>query len=411
MVNRNIVPSVIAAIKDTPVVLLIGGRQTGKSTLAQTLVEQNIFAGRYLTFDDATLLSAAHNNPTAFIAGIESPVVLDEVQRVPQLFLAIKAAIDKKRTPGRFILTGSTNVLLLPRVADSLAGRMEVQILWPFSQGEVQGTVETFIDRVFLRRKIGEFSSKESKTSLVHRVAQGGFPEIRQRDTPARRDAWFGSYITTILQRDVRDLAHIEGLSTLPRILGLLAARAGSLLNFADISNSAAIPQTTLKRYVTLLETTFLIRFLPAWSNNKSKRFLKTPKVMFCDTGLMGHLLGMDEVALLRDTDVQGHFLENFVAMELVKQATWSSTKPSLFHFRTQPGYEVDVVMERADGSIVGVEVKASSTISVNDLKGLKALSQIAGKKFLRGVALYGGTEAVTFENDIVALPISFLWQ
>lgn len=411
MIDRNILPSLKACLGDTPVVLLVGGRQTGKSTLVQGLVDQKTFDGRYLSFDDATLLSAAHGNPDAFISGLETPVVLDEVQRVPQLFPAIKASVDKNRKPGRFILTGSANVLLLPRVADSLVGRMEVLTLWPFSQGEIECTVDGFIDRAFAREKNGGRASREPKGILTQRVVRGGFPEAQQRNTPARRSAWFSSYVTTILQRDIRDLASIDGLTALPRLLALLAARAGSLLNFAEISNSAGIPQTTLKRYMTLLETTFLIRFLPAWSTNKSKRLVKTPKVILCDTGLMAHLVGTNADGLLRGAAAIGAFLENFVVMELVKQATWNETKPSLFHFRTPAGHEVDVVMERSDGTIVGVEVKAGSSITTNDLKGLRSLSQAAGKNFLRGIVLYGGTEPVTFEKDLVAWPISSLWQ
>ena len=411
MITRSITSSVKAALKDSPVVLLIGARQTGKSTLTQALVQQKTIAGTYMTLDDATLLSAVHNDPAAFVSGLETPVVLDEVQRAPELFLAIKGSVDKNRKPGRFILTGSANVLLLPRVADSLAGRMEVQTLWPFSQGEIEGTTEGFIDRVFLNKTPSGFASNESRATLVERVIRGGFPEVQQRETPARRSAWFSSYITTVVRREVRDLASIEGLTALPRLLALLAARAGSLLNFAEISNSVGIPQTTLKRYMALLETTFLIRMLPAWSGNLGKRFIKTPKLMLCDTGLMAHLLGTGAARLLAEPGSLGPLLENFVVMELVKQATWNQTKPSLFHFRTAAGQEVDVVLERNDGSIVGIEVKASPTVTANDLRGLRALSGLTGKKFHRGIVLYTGTTTVTFEKNIIASPISSLWQ
>jgi predicted AAA+ superfamily ATPase len=411
MISRNIVPSIEAALKDSPVVLLIGARQTGKSTLAQDLVERKVFAGRYRTFDDPTLLSAAHNNPAEFVSAFETPVVFDEVQRVPELFLAIKAAVDRNRRPGRFVLTGSANVLLLPRIADSLAGRMEVQTLWPFSQGELERTLDLFIDRVFSEKPPRGFTSRESKATLIDRVMRGGFPEVQQRSIHARRSAWFDSYITTILQRDIRDLANIEGLTTLPRLLTLLAARAGSLLNFAEISNSVGLPQTTLKRYLTLLETTFLIRVLPAWSSNLGKRLIKAPKLMLTDTGLMAHLLRINAERISSEPTSLGPLLENFVMMELAKQATWSETNPSFFHFRTPAGQEVDLVLERGDGKIVGVEVKASVAVSANDLKGLRALSESAGRKFVRGIILYTGHETVAFDKNIVAMPMSSLWQ
>ncbi len=240
---------------------------------------------------------------------------------------------------------------------------------------------------------------------------RGGYPEILNRDIESRRRAWFNSYITTILQRDIRDISNIEGLSEMPRLMTLLASRASSLLNFSEISRSLVIPQSTLKRYIGLLEATFIVQPLPAWSVNIGKRLVKSPKLTMCDTGLLAYLLGVNEERLTEDSQAFGTILENFVVMELRKQSSWSETKPQLFHFRTQSGQEVDIVLEGSSGQIVGVEVKGSASIGGNDLKGLTALREIAGRKFKRGVILYTGQATIHFDKDLIAYPVAGIWK
>ena len=403
----------MAALTDTPVVFLNGARQTGKSTLVRDLAEGERPA-RYLTFDDATVLAAARHDPAGFVAGLEGPVIIDEVQHVPDIFPALKLAVDRDRQPGRFLLTGSANILLLPRVSESLAGRMEILTLWPLSQGEIEGVEDNLIDRLFSAQFALPHTSLKgagTRADLLDRVTRGGYPEALGRKTEERRREWFGSYITTILQRDVREMANIEGLTELPRALTLLATRASSLHNLADISRSIDIPQTTLKRYLTLLETTFLLSPLPAWSSNLGKRLVKAPKLALSDTGLLTYLLGADRERLEEDSSVLGRALENFVVTELRKQSSWSKTKPQLFHFRTQSGQEVDVIMEDAGGHLVGVEVKASATVTSSDFKGLHALREMTGNRLTRGVVLYAGAEAVSFGSDLFALPLASLWR
>lgn len=409
MLRRNIAPLILAALADTPVVLVNGARQTGKSTLVRSLAE-GAHPARYLTLDDATVLSAARHDPAGFLAGLETPVVIDEVQRAPELFLAIKASVDHDRRPGRFLLTGSANVMLLPQLADSLAGRMEILTLWPLSQGEIAGDREDFVDRVFASEMNLPARSAMNRTELLSRIVIGGYPEVIGRKAEDRRRAWFGAYITTILQRDVREIANIEGLTELPRLLAQLATRASGILNLADISRGINIPQSTLKRYMTLLETTFLLGTLPAWSSNLGKRLAKAPKVMLTDTGLLAYLLGANEERISNDSTLLGRLIENFVVMEVHKQASWSGTKPSLLHFRTQIGQEVDLVLEDAAGALVGLEVKGSATVTSGDFKGLRALQSIAESKFKRGIVLYGGQEVVPFEASLLAVPISRLW-
>lgn len=410
MLRRNITPLLEAALADTPVVLLTGARQTGKSTLVQEIAATT-HPARYLTFDDAGVLAAAQTDPAGFLAGMDDAVVLDEVQRAPELFLALKAAVDRERRPGRFLLTGSANVLLLPRLAETLVGRMEVLTLWPFSQGEIAGVAEGFVDAVFADTLPRLNVMQEAWTELLDRMLRGGYPEVVERSAEDRRTAWFGSYITTLLQRDVRDLAHIEGLTAVPRLLALLAARVTALLNFSELSRSIAMPQSTLKRYLALLETTFLFQPLPAWSSNLGKRLVKAPKVILSDTGLIAALLALNTERLIADRGLAGPLLENFVVMELRKQASWSRTRPQLFHYRTQTGQEVDIVLEDAAGRLVGVEVKASATISASDFKGLHALAEATGRQFHCGIVLYSGTEPLPFGQRLHALPVQVLWR
>jgi uncharacterized protein len=413
MYNRMLRPQLIAALADTPVVFLNGARQTGKSTLVRELAE-NEHPARYLTFDDATVLAAARHDPAGFVAGLEGPVIIDEVQLAPDIFPPLKLAVDRSRLPGRFLLTGSANILLLPHVSESLAGRMEILTLWPLSQGEIEGVEENLTDRLFSTKFALPYSALKSagiRADLLTRLVRGGYPEALGRKTEERRRNWFGAYITTILQRDVREMANIEGLTELPRVLALLATRASSLHNLADISRSIDIPQTTLKRYLTLLETTFLLVPLPAWSSNLGKRLVKAPKLALSDTGLLTYLLGANEERLAEDSSLLGRVLENFVVTELRKQASWGKTKPQIFHFRTQTGQEVDIVMEDATGRLVGVEVKASATVNSGDFKGLRALQETAGKRFTRGALLYTGAEAVAFGADLFAIPLASLWR
>lgn len=412
MIPRTITHAVLAALADTPVVLLNGARQTGKSTLAKHLAD-GAHPARYLTFDDATVLAAAQTDPDGFVRSLEGPVVLDEIQRVPHLFRAIKAAVDRDRRPGRFLLTGSANVLLLPTLSESLAGRMEVLTLWPFSQGELEERKETFVDRLFAIQQpsMAGPAQEQNDASLWQRVVRGGYPEVVARPTVGRRRAWFNAYITTILQRDVRDLANIEGLTAMPHLLALLAARAASQLNYSEVSRSSGIALSTLKRYMTLMEATFLVHPLPAWHANIGKRLVKTPKLFLGDTGLIAHLVGLNEVGIETNRTLLGALLENFVAMELTKQITWSERQPSLYYFRTQTGIEVDFVLEDAAGALVGVEVKAGASVSSSDLKGLRMLAEARPEAFRRGVVLYDGTEVVGFGPNLSAVPVQALWH
>lgn len=410
MIQRNVSPQLRAALADTPVVLLNGARQTGKSTLARALAPDAFPGGpaEYRTLDDATVLAAATEDPDGYVRGLSGPVVLDEVQRSPDLFRAVKAEVDRDRRPGRFLLTGSADVMLLPVASESLAGRMEVVTLWPLSQGEVEGRDERFVDAVFADALPPTPAADGG--SVWTRLVRGGYPEAAERDDPERRERWFESYVTTILQRDVRDLARIEGLSEMPRLLALVAARTATLLNAAELSRSSGLPASTLKRYLTLLQATFLVRELPAWSTNRSKRLVKSPKLLVVDSGLAAHLTGF-EAPGDGAVDLPGFLLETFVVGELAKQAGWNRRRVSLHHYRTQRGREVDVVLEDRAGRVVGVEVKASGSVSGRDFRGLESLRDERPGGFQRGVVLYTGSEVVPFGDGLVAVPMSALWE
>ena len=409
MYRRRLCDQIHVAMTDTPVIFIKGARQTGKTTLTRQLEH----AGNpipYLTFDDVSVLSAAQSDPPGFLAAVPNPVILDEVQRLPELFVSIKAVVDRARTAGRFILTGSADVMLAPNLSESLAGRMEQLTLWPLSQGEIGETRETFVDTIL---GSGRFKPppRETRLNLMVRISQGGYPVAISRNSEPRRRAWFDSYISSIIQRDVRDLSGISDLTALPRLLQLLAARSANLVNFAGLSRDSGLPQTTLKRYFSLLEITFLVVTIQPWSNNRGQRLVKAPKVYLNDTGLLVSLLDITPARLNQDPNAFGALLENFVAMELRKQASWSDAKPGLLHYRTHTGAEVDLVLETGRGEIAGIEVKSSMSVSEADFRGLKSLAEVAGPKFRRGVVLYTGEQIIPFGKNLAAVPVQALWN
>lgn len=414
MFPRHILPKLSAALQDTPVVLVNGARQSGKSTLVQAVAGLSAVsaARQYLTLDDPTVLGAAKSDPAGFINGLRGPVTIDEVQRAPELFLPINAAVDRERSPGRFLLTGSADVLLLPGMADSLAGRMEVLSLWPLSTAERKGEpainrAEVLFDARWSEMKIAPCD----KAELAGHVLSGGFPEAVARTTDTRRDAWFASYVQAVLQRDVRDLARIEQLVEMPHLLQLLALRSASLLNLAELSRSTRLAQSTLKRYCALLEMLFLMVRLPPWERNTGKRMVKAPKVFLPDCGLQSHLLGLTTHSLLGLPGLPGSLVETFVLTELLKHLAFSPSRLSLWHYRTHSAVEVDFILENRRGQITGIEVKASASVEAKDFKGLRHLQETEGLIFQHGVVLYAGREVVPFGEKLWAVPLSIWWS
>ena len=411
MIPRLLAARLLDALGDRPVTLLVGPRQAGKTTLAVALTEGE-HPAEYLTLDDPPVLAAALQDSVGFLAGLAGDTVLDEVQLAPELFRPLKAAVDRDRRPGRFLLTGSAQVLLLPRLSESLAGRMEILTLWPFAQRELARTSGSFVDALFTGSRLATGSSGAlALADVCSRLATGGFPEVGTLRDAGRRSAWFGSYVTTMLQRDVRDIANVEGLVRMPALLSLLAARSAGLLNVSEISRSSGLKLTTLNRYLSLLETVFLVQRLPAWSANVGKRLVKAPKLHLLDTGLAAHLLGLDDTGIAASPQALGALLETFAVTELLKDLGWAETRARLYHFRSSNGRrEVDIVIEDARGRVAGVEVRATSTPGRSDFDGLRSLQDLVGDRFVRGVVLHLGDAALPFGDRLEAVPLSSLW-
>ena len=400
-------PRLNEALADTPVVLIHGPRQCGKTTLARRLGAKSGYA--YKSFDDEVTLATAKSDPIGFVADLPAKCILDEVQRAPGIFTSLKMAVDAHRAPGRFLLTGSANVLLVPALSDSLAGRMGIQRLYPLAQTELAGRPSHFIDTLFG----GRFPAKKRPRlgrELAARIAAGGYPAALARSTARRRATWYRDYVSTMVQRDVRDLARIASLDTLPRLLSFAAAQTARLINISDLGAPLQLSRPTIRDYVTLLEGIFLIEELPPWHSNRLSRLVKTPKLHVGDTGIACALLNRDSAALWDDRALLGQMVETFVYQELRRQASWQEDEIRFHHFRDRDGFEVDLVLERPGGGLAGVEVKAGATVTAADFRGLQKLKDGSGKHFSAGVVLYDGEVAGSFGEGFYAVPLSELW-
>jgi uncharacterized protein len=408
-VSRAALASVLAAIADTPVVAINGARQVGKSTLAQQVLK--LTHGQLLTLDDGAQRDAANADPRGFVERrTDGPLIIDEVQFAPPLFRALKAAVDRDRRPGRFILTGSTRLLSTAGFADALVGRLEVVELWPFTQGEIAGnTRHNFVDAAFEAPLADSRPSGLTRVDYLERIVAGGFPEAVTRRAD-RRGAWFTNYLSTLMEKLIRDVSGIERIADLPRIIRLCAARSGEELNVASMANELGLPPRTLDGYLAFLANVFVIQLIPAWSTNLSKKVIRRPKLVIVDSGLAAHLTGTTVRRAEDPTAPIGALLETFVAMELRKQLGWSQQQPTLWHFRDRDGAEVDLVLERPDGTVVGIEVKASSTVSQRDTRGLTFLADRLGDRFHAGYVLSAMPEPTPLGPKLTALPLESLW-
>lgn len=402
---RWIAPRIAEALLDTPAVLLAGPRQAGKTTLVRQFAEQGF---RYLTLDDELTLLSAREDPAGMIRSLDRAVI-DEIQRAPQLLLAIKASIDEDRRPGRFLLTGSANLMTLPTVADSLAGRMETLSLMPLAQGEIEGGAANWVDAAF------EGALPEAKVfalgdELAGRVLRGGYPEAIARNASRRRVAWARQYIDAIIQRDVRDIAGIERLDQLPRFLRALAQTAGQMCNYTRLGGQIGLDGKTALRYVGVFEQMYLLKRIDPWGRNRLSRVVKTPKLQFIDSGLLATLMDLGEVRVAEDRGRFGKVLESFVFGELLKHMAWAEGDYQLMYYRDADKVEVDFVIENTVGELLGVEVKASATVQESDLRGLRKLAGLAGDRFRMGVLLYDGKETLPLGKGLWAAPLSSLW-
>jgi predicted AAA+ superfamily ATPase len=401
-------PRLTEALADSPIVLIHGPRQCGKTTLAQIIGERKGYA--YVSFDDVVLCTAAQADPVGFAGDLPERVILDEVQRVPALFSALKVAVDRKRSAGRFILTGSANVLLVPKLADSLAGRMEIIRLHPLAQCELNRRTTSFLDSLFA----GNFKTRQTDrlaSQLAEKIVAGGYPAALERPTERRRATWYRDYLDALVQRDVRDLARISSLDILPRLLTLAASQTARLLNVADLSSPFQVSRPTIRDYVTLLERVFLVDSLAPWHSNRLSRLIKTPKLHVGDTGLACALLGINAAALASDRPLLGQLLETFAFQELRRQASWYGESIGFFHYRDKDGAEVDIVMERGARALAGIEIKASATVTGADFRGLRKLKEASGRRFAAGIVLYDGEACASFGDGMFAVPLRALWE
>ncbi len=402
---RWMAPRMVEAMADTPVVLLAGPRQAGKTTLVRQVAQDGM---RYLTLDDELTLLSAREDPVGLVRSLDRAVI-DEVQRAPQLLLAIKKSVDEDRRPSRFLLTGSANVMTLPSVADSLAGRMETLSLLPLSQSEIEGRSCNWLDTVFAGQ-LPQAGSAAGHDDLVARVLRGGYPEAISRPTGRRRSAWARQYLDAMVQRDVRDVAGIDKLDQLPRFLRALAHTAGQMCNYSQLGAQVGLDGKTAARYTHIFEQMYLLKRVDVWARNRLNRLVKTPKLQFIDAGLLTALLDVTADEVARDRTRFGHVLETFVFGELLKHSTTANGDYRLLYYRDADKVEVDMVVENAAGQVVGVEVKASATVKDGDLRGLRKLASLAGEHFKMGVLLYDGNETLPLGNNIWAAPLSTLW-
>ena len=408
MIERALTGKLLAALADTPVVTLVGGRQTGKSTLVKSIGE-GAHPAEYVTLDDPTELAGARNDPVAFVERFGGPVIIDEVQRAPELLLPIKAAVDRDRHPGRFLLTGSANVLFVTTVAEARAGRMEVLTLWPLSTAEIEGRAGGGIIDLLFADEPAPSIAKLSTEGLVSRLSAGGYPEAIERGQDGRRGEWFSNYLSTILDRDVRAMADIARLEQVPALLTAIALRARGPLNKSGLSQDLGIPNSSIERYLTLLDRVFLVRRFAAWHQRLGPRLVKSPKLLVSDVGMLCHLLRLDRERLLSDDTSRGIALESYVGMELVKAAGVAGARGEVMHYRTTKGTEVDFVIEAADGRVVGVEVKGTRSVDAHDFRRFERLEESLGDQFVRGIIFYTGERAVTFGERLSAWPVGLL--
>ncbi len=390
------------------VVALLGPRQAGKSTLARRLAVDRLGAD-YVTLDDDPTLTLAEADPAGFIADQRAPLVIDEIQRAPKLLLAIKARVDRDDTPGQFLITGSANLRRLPTVPDALPGRVDYLSLWPFTQGEIAGVAEDFLPSLFAGDVPRLTGAPVGRRPYVDRLLAGGFPEALRRPRAART-RFFEGYVQSIVERDVVDTSHSRDPAVVGTILRLVAARSGALASYERLAREASVDGKTAKSHVEILERLFLVRIRRPWHVNLGKREVKAPKLYLSDTGLLAALIGADERRVREDGGLAGALLETFVATELERQAAWAPESLTFWHYRAGER-EVDVIVERPSGEIVGVEVKASATVTPRDFAGLTHLREQIGSRLAAGIVLYTGERTLPFGDDLWAVPLQALWE
>lgn len=398
---------VLDALRDTGVVLILGARQVGKSTLARD-VAGGVMKAQVLSLDDRTIREAADNDPAGFVAALTGPTVIDEVQRAPDLLLAIKDHVDIDQRPGRFLLTGSANILTAPKIYEALTGRTEIISLWPLSQAEIEGSEANFIDVLFAGSPRDVRGATVGRDAFVDRAVRGGYPEARRREG-RRRVRWFESYLKTLIERDLREISEARKVREIPRLLRRVAAQAANLYSANGIATRIGLDNETVETYTALLETVFIVQRKRGWAPGIGSREVQKEKVYITDSGLLAYLLGADEQRVDEDDQVRGKVYENLVAMEIARHVDWAETAVEQYHYRGKHD-EIDVVLESFDGRIVAVECKAAATVRPGDYGAIAKLREARRGDFIAGVVLYTGADTVPLGDRVWAVPVSSLW-
>ena len=404
---RLLAPVIREALADTPVVCVLGPRQTGKTTLVQQLAPDRA----YISLDENNYHRTAVEDPEGFIASLPDAVTLDEVQRAPALLPSIKRAVDRDRRPGRFLLTGSANLLFVPKVTESLAGRMEIVQLQPLTEAEKERKPGRFLSALLegsLKPNITGGTGRD-EPGLAVRLVAGGYPEPLDR-APRRARQWHRQYLRGIVERDVQDVARVKGARELARLLELLALRSAQLVNASALANDLGLHRETVDHYLDVLERLFLVRRLPAWHRNTAKRLVKSPKVHLLDSGLRAALADLTSTDWLDRRERMGYLLESFVVQQLIAQAAWTDEDLRFWHYRDKDQVEVDIVMTRGRKTW-GVEVKAAASLTHKDGQGLARLAERCGKDFQHGILLYAGRDLLPLgDKRMLAVPLKELW-
>ncbi len=407
-IERNVRPTVVEALTEARAVCLLGARQSGKSTLARAISERE-HPAEYLTLDNDATRRSALEDPTGFIAGVSGPAVIDEVQRVPDLMLAIKERLDTNNERGQFLLAGSANILTMPSIADALPGRVDYVRMWPFSQGELNGRRETFIDRLLAGELPHIDDAEVGRGAYAAQIVAGGFPDARDRGARGRA-RFFTSYVSTILGRDLQDVASVRDTAGVERLLRIVATRSAGLVSSRGVAGELGVDHKTVAARTRILEELFLVWRLQPWHVNLGSRQVKTPKIYMTDTGLLTHLMNIDAKGIVQSSTLAGPIVETFAAMELARQCDWAESPASLFHYRDKQQREVDVILELGS-EVAGVEVKTAASVAAKDFAGLRHLRDKLGNRFKAGVVLYTGKRTLSFGDRLAAVPLCGLWS
>ena len=405
---RRIRPTVLEALRDARVVLIAGARQVGKTTLTKEIAASE-HPMRTLTLDDQPTRRAALEDPAGFLAGLDTPVLIDEIQRAPDLLLEIKQAVDRDTTPGRFLLTGSANILASKRVIDALTGRVERIRMWPLAQTEILDGKLNLVDELLAGRAPQVVNAPVGRRAFSSIIAAGGYPEARLREPGPNRERWFESYIDTAIERDLREIADARRIDDMSRLLRLVASQSANLLSYRAVGQRLEMHHDTVQAYVTLLEQLFLLQRLPAWRPGLGARETAKPKAYICDPGMLAYLLGADEQRIEHDDQVTGRACETLVAAELLKHASWARTTVRVHHYQRERE-DIDFVIETRASEIAAIEVKAKASLNARDWKWLAALRDARPDRFKSGIVIYSGEQTIPLGDRLWAVPYSGLW-